>query len=184
MVVEKSEPRLSEKAGIDNGFENCRTSSANGLGRCVRDGSFGPASISLARAASVVNPLWLESGILPALLMPHSQAASRPGVSRRTIGSIKSHSHRPTHRDEANPHFSPVACCNGGYARGDCVALGRSPRRIVKYACGGLGRAPCLRAVSAVSRRQPMRKAGWHRASARGRRQDATTTWRQQVNNE
>jgi hypothetical protein len=29
-----------------------------------------------------------------------------------------------------------------------------------KYAYGGLGRAPCLRGVSAVSRRQPVRNAG------------------------
>jgi hypothetical protein len=56
--------------------------------------------------------------------------------------------------------FSPVACCNGRYARGYCVALGRPPRRTVEYACGGLGRAPCLRDVSAVSRRQPVRNAG------------------------
>jgi len=56
----------------------------------------------------------------------------------------------------ASPHFSPVVCCNGGYARGYCVALGRPPRRIVKYACGSLGRAPCLRGVSTVSRRQPV----------------------------
>ena len=31
---------------------------------------------------------------------------------------------------------------------------------LFKYACGSLGRAPCLRGVSAVSRRQPVRNAG------------------------
>src|SRR6185436_17059193 len=43
-----------------------------------------------------------------------------------------------------SPHFSPVVCCNGGYARGYCVALGRPPQRIVIYVSGGLGREPCL----------------------------------------
>ena len=44
----------------------------------------------------------------------------------------------------ASPHFSPVVCCNGGYIRPDCVALGRPPRRIVKIRL----RRPRSRALS------------------------------------
>ncbi len=38
----------------------------------------------------------------------------------------------------SSPHFSPVLCCSAGYIRHYCVALGRAPRRTVKYACGAL----------------------------------------------
>ena len=37
-----------------------------------------------------------------------------------------------------SPHFSPVVCCSAGYIRHYCVALGRAPRRTVKYACVAL----------------------------------------------
>ena len=42
--------------------------------------------------------------------------------------------------DEANPspHFSPGFYCGGGSGHVCCVALGRTPRRTVKYACGVL----------------------------------------------
>ena len=38
----------------------------------------------------------------------------------------------------SSPHFSPVVCCSAGYIRHNCVALGRAPRRTVKYAGGPL----------------------------------------------
>ena len=41
-------------------------------------------------------------------------------------------------REFLNPHFSPVVCCSAGYIRHYCVALGRTPQRTVKYACGTL----------------------------------------------
>ncbi len=54
-----------------------------------------------------------------------------------------------------NPYFSWLSA-----ATADTLAdtASRSVGRLdvlSKYACGGLGRAPCLRGVSAVSRRQP-----------------------------
>jgi len=51
-------------------------------------------------------------------------------------------------RQWTSPEYSWVVGCSAGYARGYRVALGRPPRRIVKYACSGLGRAPCLHGVS------------------------------------
>ena len=46
----------------------------------------------------------------------------------------------------ASPHFSPGFYCGGGSRHVYCVALGRAPRRTVDYACGALGRAPCIHA--------------------------------------
>jgi len=60
-----------------------------------------------------------------------------------------------------SPHFSPQLYCNTGFAHVYCVALGRSSRRPdlpmstashsvglldvpLRYACDGLGRAPCI----------------------------------------
>jgi len=37
-----------------------------------------------------------------------------------------------------SPHFSPAFYCGGGSGHVYCVALGRSPRRTVEYACGAL----------------------------------------------
>ncbi|MDD1748953.1 MAG: hypothetical protein LUO89_03660, partial [Methanothrix sp.] len=39
-------------------------------------------------------------------------------------------------RPGASPHFSPGFSCGGGSGQFTCVALGRTPRRTVKYACG------------------------------------------------
>ena len=35
---------------------------------------------------------------------------------------------------DPNPNFSRVFCCSAGSIRQGCVALGRAPRRTVKYA--------------------------------------------------
>jgi hypothetical protein len=45
-----------------------------------------------------------------------------------------------------NPHFSPAFYCGGGSRHVYCVALCRAPRHTVEYACGALGRAPCIHA--------------------------------------
>ena len=44
------------------------------------------------------------------------------------------------------PHFSRAFYCGVGSGHVCCVALGRAPRRTVEYACGALGRAPCIHA--------------------------------------
>ena len=44
------------------------------------------------------------------------------------------------------PHFSQAFYCSGGSGHVYCVAIGRAPRRTVEYACGALGRAPCIHA--------------------------------------
>jgi hypothetical protein len=43
-----------------------------------------------------------------------------------------------------SPHFSPAFYCGGGSGHVYCVALSRAPRHTVEYACGALGRAPCI----------------------------------------
>jgi hypothetical protein len=44
------------------------------------------------------------------------------------------------------PHFSPAFCCCGGSGHVYGVALRRAPRHTVQYACGALGRPPCIHA--------------------------------------
>ncbi len=46
----------------------------------------------------------------------------------------------------AIPHFSRAFYCGGGSGHVYFVALRRAPRRTVEYACGALGRAPCIHA--------------------------------------
>jgi hypothetical protein len=47
-------------------------------------------------------------------------------------------------RNMPSPHFSPAFYCGGGSGHVYCVPLRRAPRRTVEYACGALGRAPCI----------------------------------------
>jgi hypothetical protein len=47
-------------------------------------------------------------------------------------------------RSRPSPHFSPTFYCGGTETHVYCVALRRAPRHTVEYACGGLGRAPCI----------------------------------------
>ena len=42
-----------------------------------------------------------------------------------------------------SPAFLTSVWCSAGHIRHYCVALGRAPRRTVKYACGAPRRAPC-----------------------------------------
>jgi hypothetical protein len=45
-----------------------------------------------------------------------------------------------------NPHFSPAFCCCSGSGHVCSIALRRAPGHTVQYACGALGRAPCIHA--------------------------------------
>jgi hypothetical protein len=53
---------------------------------------------------------------------------------------------RRRQEENASPHFSPIFYCGGGSGHVYCVALCRAPRHTVEYACGALGRAPCIHA--------------------------------------
>ena len=58
--------------------------------------------------------------------------------------SVSKRCNRVSRKYLSNPHFSPAFYCGGGSGHVYCVALGRAPRRTVEYACGALGRAPCI----------------------------------------
>jgi len=44
----------------------------------------------------------------------------------------------------SNPLISQGSYCGGTADHVYCVPLNRPPRHTVKYACGGLNRAPCI----------------------------------------
>src|SRR5512136_2162689 len=58
------------------------------------------------------------------------------------------------------PHFSPAFYCGGGSGYVYRVALLRAPRRTVEYACGALGRAPCIHARLRRLAKKPGEKCG------------------------
>ena len=58
------------------------------------------------------------------------------------------------------PHFSPAFYCGDGSGHVYCVALHRAPRRTVEYACGALGRAPCIHARLRRLATKPDEKCG------------------------
>jgi len=60
----------------------------------------------------------------------------------------------------ASPHFAPGFYCGVGSGHVYCVALRRAPRRTVKYACGALGRAPCIHARLRRLATKPGEKCG------------------------
>ena len=62
-----------------------------------------------------------------------------------------------------SPHSSPAFYCGGGSGHVYCVALGRAPRRTVEYACGALGRAPCIHARLRRLATKPGEKCGLER---------------------
>ena len=66
-------------------------------------------------------------------------------------------------RDRLNPHFSPVVCCDGGYARRYCVALRRPPRRTVQVRL----RRPLSCALSLRHLHRFATTTGWSRDVAR-----------------
>jgi hypothetical protein len=59
-----------------------------------------------------------------------------------------------------NPHFSQGFCCCGAARHVYSVALPRAPRRTVEYACGALGRAPCIHARLRRLATKPCEKCG------------------------
>jgi len=60
----------------------------------------------------------------------------------------------------ASPHFSPDFYCGPGSGHVYGVALRRAPRRTVEYACGTLGRAPCIHARLRHLATKPGEKSG------------------------
>jgi hypothetical protein len=60
----------------------------------------------------------------------------------------------------ASPHFSQGFYCGGAARHVYSVALPRAPRRTVEYACGALGRAPCIHARLRRLATKPCEKCG------------------------
>jgi len=57
-------------------------------------------------------------------------------------------------------YFSPAFYCGAGSGHVYGVALRRAPRRTVEYACGTLGRAPCINARLRHLATKPGEKSG------------------------
>jgi len=59
-----------------------------------------------------------------------------------------------------NPHFSQGSYCGGTEDHVYGVPLNRPPRHTVKYACGGLNRAPCIHGPLHRLAAEPCEKSG------------------------